>query len=59
MIITSKRATLAGLGLAAGLVLGACGGGGGGDTAAAKPRHVADPTAAAAPRALAAPELGL
>jgi uncharacterized cupredoxin-like copper-binding protein len=49
MIITTKRATLAGLGIAAGLVLGACGGGGGGASATAKPGQVAaDPAAAAA-----------
>jgi plastocyanin len=59
-MITTKRATIASLGIAAGLVLGACGGGGGGDSADAKPGHVADPAAAAAPTlAIEAHEFGL
>ena len=48
MVITTKRATIASLGIAAGLVLGACGGGGGGERATAKPGHVAPDAAAAA-----------
>ena len=60
MIITTKRATIAGLGIAAGLVLGACGGGGGGETSAAKPGHVAaDPAAAATTLSIEAHEFSL